>query len=121
MLPAEAIALPVSLPKGIREVHDTPQVATMLEAIGMTELVDYFFDGALLEKLWIGRLVPKLRVQACEGDDGGLAVDLSLAEDEVEAGCKEVEVCDAKDSLSLRVKKGEFFKNWAGLVLSSCW
>jgi hypothetical protein len=49
----------------------------------MTQLVDSFFDCTLLEELWIGRLAPELRVQACDGDNSGLAVYLSLTEDEV--------------------------------------
>ena len=31
-----------------------------------------------------------------------------------------LEICDTEDALSLRVETGEFFKDWAGLILVSC-
>jgi hypothetical protein len=68
----------------------------------MAEFVNSFFERALLEALLMGRVSPKLGVQACQSDKCAWATRPSLSKEKVEARGEQVEVGDTQYPLGMR-------------------
>jgi len=93
MLDAKGAALDVGICDGVGETHHTVEVGTMRQAMCMSDLVNRFLDGPLLEEGFVRREVIELLPQAREADDGYTSAYVGLAEDEVQVGDEEVQIC----------------------------
>jgi hypothetical protein len=93
------------------EAHYTFGFSAVSQSEGVAQLVEHFFDDALVKYEFIRRQAIEFLAQTGEGNDGDLAVELRLTEHEGECGDGEVTFGDANDASGIgRRDLGERFR-----------
>lgn len=92
--------LHIRIMQGIGEVHHALRVRAVLQPVGVTQFVDRFFDRPFPEEPVVRRQAVELGPQTMQCNDSSSAPDVRQPEDEVHAGCIEIDFGNTEGSIS---------------------